>query len=48
MILVRVIGDCEMDLPYIEGTVDVGLVFEKDVGGKQECTGCGLLLCWGS
>ena len=24
---------------YIKGTVDVGLVFEKDVGGKQECTG---------
>ena len=26
-------------LRYIKGTVDIGLVFEKDVGGKQECTG---------
>ena len=25
-------------LRYIKGIVDVGLVFEKDVGGKQECT----------
>ena len=25
-------------LMYIKGTVDVGLFFEKDVGGKQECT----------
>ena len=25
-------------LRYIKGTVDVGLVLEKDVGGKQECT----------
>ena len=24
---------------YIKGTVDVGIVFEKDVRGKQECTG---------
>ena len=23
---------------YIKGTVDVGLIFEKDVAGKQECT----------
>jgi len=26
-------------LRYIKGTLDVGLVFEKDVGGEQECTG---------
>jgi len=26
-------------LRYIRGTVDVGLVFEKDDHGKQECTG---------
>jgi len=25
-------------LQYIKGTVDIGLLFEKDVGGKQECT----------
>ena len=25
-------------LRYIKGTIDVGLVFEKDVGGKKECT----------
>ena len=24
---------------YIKGTVDVGLIFEKDVAGKQERTG---------
>jgi len=24
-------------LRYIEGTMDVGLVFKKDVIGKQEC-----------
>ena len=28
-----------MDLWYIKGTVDVGLIFEKYVGGKKECTG---------
>ena len=26
-------------LRYIKGTVDVGLIFKKDVGGKYECTG---------
>ena len=26
-------------LRYIKGTVDVGLIFEKDVAGMQECTG---------
>jgi len=26
-------------LRYIKGTIDVGLLFEKDVEGKQECTG---------
>jgi len=26
-------------LRYIKGTVDVGLVFEKDIMGKQECIG---------
>jgi len=24
-------------LRYIKGTIDVGLVFEKDITGKQEC-----------
>ena len=24
---------------YIKDTVDVGLIFEKDFAGKQECTG---------
>jgi len=26
-------------LRYIKGTVDVGLIFEKDIADKQECTG---------
>ena len=26
-------------LRYIKGTIDVGLVFEKDSTGKQECVG---------
>jgi len=26
-------------LQYIKGTIDVGLVFEKDTNGKQDCTG---------
>ena len=26
-------------LRYIKGTIDVALVFEKDVASKQECTG---------
>ena len=26
-------------LRYIKGTIDVGLVFEKDSMGKQECIG---------
>jgi len=26
-------------LRYIKGTIDVGLIFEKDIADKQECTG---------
>ena len=26
-------------LRYIKETIDVGLIFEKDTNGKQECTG---------
>ena len=26
-------------LRYIKGTIDVGLIFEKDFTGKQECIG---------
>ena len=29
----------EVDLRYIKYTIDVGLVFEKDTTGKQECIG---------
>ena len=26
-------------LRYIKGTIDIGLVFKKDVAGKHECIG---------
>ena len=32
------LGAARWILRYIKGTIDVGLVFEKDVGSKQECT----------
>ena len=28
-----------MNLRYIKGTIDVGLIFEKDSIGKHECIG---------
>ena len=28
-----------MIIPYIKGTIDIGLVFKKDVTGKQQCIG---------
>ena len=37
MILVS-LGGRELDLRYIKSTIGVGLVFEKDDHGKEECT----------
>jgi len=31
------LGGSEVDSRYIKGSIDIGLVFKKDVTGKQEC-----------